>query len=173
MFSPKHPSYILDFCQTLVVRLPEIAIKGNRMEKKKISPRIEGQSQEFLSKNFNTLNAGAEYVLDGFPMLYNRTLHEMKGRFTNGELSFLVEAFKETKLSPQLAGQQLKIYCDDAMLFRKLHVKWKIKSDVFLKKIEDITSFQIACLEIWAKKFWFAKWKKGDKGLSEYVKLLI
>ena len=28
--------------------------KGNRMEKKKISPRIEGQSQEFLSKNFNT-----------------------------------------------------------------------------------------------------------------------
>ena len=142
------------------------------MEKKKISPRIEGQSQEFLSKNFNTLNAGAEYVLDGFPMLYNRTLHEMKGRFGNGELSFLVEAFKETKLSPQLAGQQLKIYCDDAMMFRKLNEKWKIKSDVFLKKIEDMTSFQIACLEIWAKKFWFAKWKKGEKSLREYVKLL-
>ena len=136
MISPKHPIYILDFCQTLVVRWPEITIKGNRMEKKKISPRIEGQSQEFLSKNFNTLNAGAEYVLDGFPMLYNRTLHEMKGRFTNGELSFLVEAFKETKLSPQLAGQQLRIYCDDAMMFRKLHEKWKIKSDVFLKKIK-------------------------------------
>jgi len=28
VFSPKHPSYILDFCQTLVVRLPEIAIPG-------------------------------------------------------------------------------------------------------------------------------------------------
>ena len=41
-----------------------------------------------------------------------------------------------------------------------------------LKKIEEITSFQIACLEIWAKKFWFAKWKKGDKSLKEYVKLL-
>ena len=133
------------------------------MEKKKISPRIEGQSQEFLSKNFNTLNAGAEYVLDGFPMLYNRTLHEMKGRFTNGELSFLVEAFKETKLSPQLAGQQLKIYCDDAMMFRKLHEKWQIKSDVFLIKIKDLTSFQIGCLEIWAKKFWFAKWEKRGK----------
>jgi hypothetical protein len=106
-------------------------------------------------------------------MLYNRTLHEMKGRFTNGELSFLVEAFKETKLSPQLAGQQLKIYCDDAMMFRKLHERWKIKSDVFLKKTEDITSFQTACLEIWAKKFWFAKWKKGEKSLREYVKLII
>ena len=67
-----------------------------------------------------------------------------------GNLSFLVEAFKETKLSPQLAGQQLKIYCDDAMMFRKLHEKWRIKRRI-LKKIEDLTSFQIACLEIWAK----------------------
>ena len=58
------------------------------MEKKKISPRIEGQSQSFFSKNFNTLNAGAEYVLDGFPMLYNRALHEMRGHFSDGELSF-------------------------------------------------------------------------------------
>lgn len=142
------------------------------MEKKKISPRIEGQSQDFLSKNFNTLNAGAEYVLDGFPMLYNRALHEMRGHFSEAELSFLVEAFKETKLSPQLAGQQFRIFCDDAMTFRKLDDKWKIKSDAFLKKIEDLTSFQMACLEIWAKKFWFAKWKKGDKNLKEYVKLL-
>ena len=143
------------------------------MEKKKISPRIEDQSREFLSTNFSTLNAGAEYVLDGIPMLYNRALHEIRGHFSDAELSFLVEAFKETKLSPQLAGQQLKIYCDDAMMFRKLHEKWNIKSNIFLKKIEDITSFQIACLEIWAKKFWFAKWKKGDKSLLEYVKLLI
>jgi hypothetical protein len=142
------------------------------MEKKKISPRIEDQSREFLSTNFSTLNAGAEYVLDGFPMLYNRALHEMRGHFLEGELSFLVEAFKETKLSPQLAGQQFKIFCEDAMTFRKLDDKWKIKNDVFLKKIRDITSFQIACLEIWAKKFWFAKWKKGERSLREYVKFL-
>ena len=142
------------------------------MEKKKISPRIEGQSQDFLSKNFNTLNAGAEYVLDGFPMLYNRALHETRAHFSVNELSFLVEAFKETKLSPQLAGQQFKIFCDDAMTFRKLDDKWKIKSDEFQKKIEGLTSFQMACLEIWAKKFWFAKWKKGDKNLREYVKSL-
>ena len=142
------------------------------MEKKKISPRIEDQSREFLSTHFSTLNAGAEYVLDGFPMLYNRALHEMRRHFSDGELSFLVEAFKDTKLSPQLAGQQFKIFCDDAMTFRNLDDKWNIKSDVFLKKIENITSFQAACLEIWAKKFWFAKWKKGDKSLMEYVKSL-
>jgi hypothetical protein len=146
---------------------------GSGMEKKKISPRIEGQSQDFLSKNFNTLNAGAEYVLDGFPMLYNRALHETRAHFSVNELSFLVEAFKETKLSPQLAGQQFKIFCDDAITFRKLDDKWKIKSDEFLKKIEGLTSFQMACLEIWAKKFWFAKWKKGDKNLREYVKSLV
>ena len=43
------------------------------MEKKKFSPGIEERHQEFLSKIFNTFNAGAEYVPDGFPMLYNRT----------------------------------------------------------------------------------------------------
>ena len=142
------------------------------MEKKKISPRIEDQSREFLSANFSTLNAGAEYVLDGFPMLYNRAIHELRGLFSEGELSFLVEALKAPKLSPQLAGQQFKIFCDDAMTFRKLDAKWNINNDAFLKKIEEITSFQIACLEIWAKKFWFAKWKKGDKNLREYVKAL-
>ena len=142
------------------------------MEKKKISPRIEDQSREFLSAHFSTLNAGAEYVLDGFPMLYNRALHEMRGHFSDGELSFLIEAFKDTKLSPQLAGQQFKIFCDDAITFRNLDDKWKIKSEAFLKKIENITSFQAACLEIWAKKFWFAKWKKGDKSLIDYVKSL-
>jgi hypothetical protein len=142
------------------------------MEKKKISPRIEDQSRVYLSSHFSTLNAGAEYVLDGIPMLYNRALHEIRGHFGERELSFLVEAFKETKLSPQLAGQQFKIFCDDAITFRQLDTKWKIKSDAFLKKVEDLTSFQMACLEIWAKKFWFAKWKKGDKSLREYVKVL-
>ena len=142
------------------------------MEKKKISPRIDDQSRVYLSSHFSTLNAGAEYVLDGIPMLYNRALHEMRGHFEEGELSFLVEAFRETKLSPQLAGQQFKIFCDDAITFRQLDAKWKINSKAFLKKVEDLTSFQMACLEIWAKKFWFAKWKKGDKSLREYVKVL-
>lgn len=96
-------------------------------------------------------------------MLYNRALHEVRGHFAHGELSFLVEAFKETKLSPQLAGRQLKIFCDDAMIFGKLDDKWKIKSDVFLKKIVDLTSFQMTYLEIWARKFWFAKWKRETK----------
>lgn len=68
------------------------------MEKKKISPRIEDQGRIFLSTNFSTLNAGAENVLDGFPMLYNRALHEIKGHFSERELSFLVEAFQESNI---------------------------------------------------------------------------
>ena len=142
------------------------------MEKKKISPRIEDDSREFFSTYFNTLNAGAEYVLDGFPMLYNRAIHELRGRFTHEELAFLVEAFKTIKLSPQLAGQQLKIFCDDAMMFGKLDERWGLKKDIFFQKIENIASFQIACLEIWAKKFWFSRWKKGERDLLEYVKTL-
>jgi hypothetical protein len=31
----------------------------------------------------------------------------------------------------------------------------------------------IKAIVILAKKFWFAEWKKGEKSLREYVKLLI
>ena len=143
------------------------------MEKKKISPRIDDQSRVFLSNHFSTLNAGAEYVLDSFPMLFKRALHEMRGIFSDKELSFLVEAFKEPKLSSQLAGQQLRLFCNDAITFGKIDDKWEIEGEVFSKKIETRTSFQLACLEIWAKKFWYSKWGKGDKNLREYVAALL
>jgi len=86
----------LTIARTSVYNSKKLKEKG--MEKKKISPRVEDQTRDFLSKHFYTINAGAEYVLDGFPMLYNRALYELKGRFTEEELSFLVETFKETKL---------------------------------------------------------------------------
>jgi hypothetical protein len=143
------------------------------MEKKKISPRVEDQTRDYLSKHFSTINAGAEYVLDGFPMLYNRALHEIKGRFTEEELSFLVEAFKDTKLGAQLAGQQLRVYCDDAMTFRKLDEKWHLERDGLLQKIREMPSFQTACLEIWARTYWFRKWNKGEKAMREYVAALL
>jgi hypothetical protein len=143
------------------------------MEKKKISPRIEDQTREYLTTHFSTLNAGAEYVLDGFPMLFNRALFELKGRFTRDELCFLVEAFKETKLSAQLAGRQLKIYCDDAMRFRNLDRKWPVERETFFQKVEEMPSFQTSCLEIWARMYWFRKWKKGEKALKDYVSDLL
>ena len=143
------------------------------MEKKKISPRVEDQTREYLSKHFSTTNAGAEYILDGFPMLYNRALHEIKGRFTEAELAFLVETFKETKLGAQLAGQQLRVYCEDAMMFKKLDEKWHIPREEFLQKIREMRSFHAACLEIWARVYWFRKWYKGEKALREYVASLL
>ena len=106
-------------------------------------------------------------------MLFNRVLFELKGRFTANELCFLVEAFKETKLSAQLAGQQLKIYCDDAMLFRNLDQKWPVERKAFFQKVEEIPSFQTASLEVWARMYWFRKWNKGEKVLKDYVSALL
>lgn len=83
----------------------------------------------------------------------------MRGHFSEDEPSFLVEAFKDTKLSPQQAGRQFKIFCDDAMTFRNLDDKWKITSDEFLKKIENITLDRIqqpitveTPFELWMEK---------------------
>jgi len=154
-------------------RVSEKREREKEMEKKKISPRVEDQTRDYLSKHFSTINAGAEYVLDGFPMLYNRALHEIKGRFTEEELSFLVEAFKDTKLGAQLAGQQLRIYCDDAMTFKKLDEKWHLERESLLQKIREMPSFQTACLEIWARRHWLRKWSKGEKAMRDYVSALL
>ena len=93
-----------------------------------------------------------------------RTLHEMKGRFTKGELSFLAEAFKGAKLSPQLAGQELKYYCEDAMMFRKLREKWQIKSDVILKKFKILHPFKSPVLGFEQKSSGLVNGKRGTKG---------
>lgn len=125
------------------------------MARKSTAPRIGEQSAKFYTSVFQSLNWGLEFTADAFPVLYRRTLHDLKGRFTRGELSLMIDVFNATALMPGLAGQHLDANVADGIDLDRLDEKWKIDGAALNAKIAALTIFQAACLEIWANGFWY------------------
>jgi len=142
------------------------------MKSKKIGPQVSTQTIEFFGEKFKSTNAGAEYTLAAFPGLYQATLtREIKGVFTAGELSLMLDVFNATMLTPALAGQHLN--CIDGMELDHLDEKWEINKAEFTKKLNALTIFQANCLEIWANGFWYSgATETRGLDLEKYVAVL-
>ncbi|MBA7559402.1 hypothetical protein ES708_01016 [subsurface metagenome] len=120
---------------------------------KSISPKISENTAKFYPGLFRSLNAGAVYALEIFPRLYQRTLHDMRGRFSAGELSLMVDVMKATMLTPTSAGQSLAANVSDGIALDGLDTKWEIDGGTLNKKMDTLTIFEVVCLEIWATGF--------------------
>ena len=127
---------------------------------KAISPKINDSTAEFYPDFFRSLNAGAVYVLEIFPRLYQRTLHDMKGKFSESELSLMIDVMNATMLTPQSAGYHLTGNVSDGIALDGLDTKWEIDGPALNKKMGALSPFEAACLEIWANGFWYAKDRK-------------
>jgi len=135
----------------------------------KIGPIISDKAEKFIREHFSNLNAGAVYVLDAFPDLYARTLHDLKGKFSRGELMLILDVTNGLALNPGLAGQHLLVQVSDGIELDGLDKKWKVTKKNVTSNLQSLNTFQIACLEIWAGAFW----EKEDHGnIEEYVKRL-
>jgi hypothetical protein len=119
----------------------------------KIGPRISDATAAWLEGNFQSRNAGAQYVLGAFPELCRVTLRELKGRFSPGELSLMIDALQGTLPTPQLAGQHLEASIVDAIELDKLDGKWSVRRASIMGKIMDLTLLERCCLEIWCCSF--------------------
>jgi len=143
---------------------------------KKMAPRISEKTFEFLAENFQSANYGAELLLNNFPDLFLLTLRrELAGQFTAGELSFLICIYNGTILGPAL-GQILIAQVEDSFtIYPDMHEeKWGVTRDEIVDKIKSLTTFQAACLEIWANSFWYGgRSDKNERDLREYIKTLI
>ena len=144
---------------------------------KPIAPRISDKAAEFLSKSFRSLNAGAEYVIDSFPVLYTRTLYELKFRLTNkltrGELSLIIDIFNATALTSSLAGQHIIASVEDGCDLDGLDEKWDIRKIKLTEKLKSLPIFSLACLEIWANGFWYGGPGSEGRDLNTYVNTLL
>jgi hypothetical protein len=123
----------------------------------KTAPRLPEPSANFYPTVFRSLNGGLEYVLDAFPTLYKRALAEIQNYFIDDELRLVIDTFNATMLTPGLAGQHIGISVADAIALDSIDRKWGIDADQLIAKIAKLTTFQSACLEIWANGFWYAK----------------
>ena len=63
------------------------------MREHKLGPRATDVTVNFLTEYFRNRTAGAEYVLEAFSALFQRAMHELKGQFSRGELSLILDVF--------------------------------------------------------------------------------
>jgi hypothetical protein len=133
----------------------------------KTAPRITDKSAEWYKQSFPSVNAGLEYILDAFPALYQHTIHNLKDRFSRGELMLMIDVNNGLILTPRIAGQHLDAQVSDGIALDKLDEKWEIDGDVLNGKIAALTIFEAACLELWVQAFWE---RHEDLDIEEYVK---
>lgn len=131
----------------------------------KVSPKITTQTEAWLKSNFKTLNQGAGYAVEAFPILIKRALRELEGQFAAEELCLIIDVFNATTLTPQLVGQQLVPKVEDGIDLDGLAQKWGAAGDTLLDKLRNLHYLQATALEIWACNFWHGK----EKNLGEYV----
>lgn len=136
----------------------------------KTAPRLNDKTADWYRKSFESLNAGLEYTLEATPDLYRRTLYDLQGKFTRGELMLMLDAMNGHRSNPHMAGIELGAHVVDRMALENLDKKWGIPDRwAFNKKLADLSYYDRACLEIWVQAFWAQK--KHDK-IEEYVAAL-
>jgi len=136
-----------------------------------LGPRVSGQTEQFLSTTFSSRHSGSEYVLEAFSVLYKRALAELRGRFSAGELSIIVDVSNASMLMPAMAGQHLIPQVEDGISLDELDFKWGVDGAPFLARLRELTSFQTAALEVWGRAFWEGKYEKKG-ALEKYVQTL-
>ena len=138
------------------------------MYKKKIGPRVDDEVYDSYVRipAFKSSNAGVEYAMDSFPLLYRKTLLELKGMFLYNELKLIIKVVIKQGLDPRTAGQYLLTSLSTAIQVDNLHEKYSVDPDSLIEKVDKLTSFQTACLELWA---W--GWQKTDD-MDGYVRSL-
>jgi len=134
----------------------------------KITPRILDTTEKWLSENFSSKHSGAEFVLDAFPVLYRRGLADLRGQFSGPELSLLLDAFNGLYLTPGLLGQHVVASATDGIRLEGLAEKWGVNADQFLIRLDSLSFFEKACLEIWLRAFW----ESDENHLSRWVEKL-
>jgi hypothetical protein len=135
----------------------------------KVNPLISYQSSEFFSNHFRSRNAGCEYALNSWPMLFKRTLKQTKKRFSPSELKLIIDTFNGTILPPGLAGQHLEVQVVDSIELDGNDKKWKINGKDLIGKINKLSLFESACLEVWAKGFWYAERSNNLPDFEDYI----
>lgn len=143
------------------------------------APKIRQSAADFYAAHFPSLNAGATFVLDAFPTIFMATLAEIRGKFSLGELSMVLDVLNGhgTLLAfggSGLAGQYIVPNIEDSFRLYpgQFEDKWGIDNpEDFVNRLNSLTRAQSLCLEIWAAGFWEKKYM--NTAVEEYCKPLV
>jgi hypothetical protein len=143
------------------------------MKKTTTGPRITDQSLAFYPTIFSSTHTGLQHVLEAYPVLYKKTMHDLKGQFTKGELSLIIDVFNAKDLMPQRSGQHIVSSVTDGIELDHLDGKWDIDGQLLIGKLSALTIFQASCMEVWANGFWYRHDPEEPLDLEGWVKQLL
>jgi hypothetical protein len=139
---------------------------------RKVAPKIADTAHAWYAENSNTVNQGVTYALEAWPGLYRATLTALKGRFAAAELSLMIDVLNGVLLTPEFAGQHLPADVADAVALDGLDRKWGVDGVDFQARLNSLAVFEVACLELWAHRFWESGRADVADGLENWVKIL-
>jgi hypothetical protein len=83
--------------------------------RKKTSPRCSLEAIAAYKQIFPSTNAALEYLADGFPSLYTRTVEGISGKFSPDELKLMIDAMNGALLTPWLSGLHIAAHISVAV----------------------------------------------------------
>jgi len=146
-------------------------MKKKNSDLRAIAPKIRQETAEWYENGFPSLNAGVTFVIESIPHLYQVALGEMRGMFTRGELNMILDVLNGhgallAYSSPAgLVGQHITLSIVDSF---KLYPgsyedKWGIDDPKgFVDRLAQRSRWDLACLEIWAARFWEGDYDAPD-----------
>jgi hypothetical protein len=146
--------------------------------KKKVQMVVKDAAYDFYYEKFVKSDDGVQYIVESFPGLYEKTLKETAGIFGRNELYMIIDAFEGIAAMPKESGACLKGECLAAFKEDRLGADWNVDGEKFKGKMDLITSFQAACLEMWAFSYWRGcgadpNTPKSDSDLEKHIKVLL
>lgn len=139
----------------------------------KMTTRVSDQTVAWLKGTFKNHSAGGEYLLNSLPTLYADALHGMRGVFSAGELSLMLDVMNGTFLVPSSATWHLTANVEDGLRLSGMAEKWQLDGTELLVKLGNRTRWQLYCLEIWAAGFWSSGAWEREAGVEEWCKVLL
>ena len=133
----------------------------------KVAPNINEDAAKFYKNHFKNLHSGATIVLDWFPELYKGTLSEMRGKFAENELKFML---KSCKFNNGYSGRHLRLCCENAIDNDGLDQECNINVNGFFEKIDNLLPFAKMVLEIFFTAFW--RNTRHNKSQKEWIERL-
>lgn len=153
--------------------------QGNTISFKMILSEVERLTSEYPSLGF-----AAKRAAESWTYIRQGSIQEIKGKFTDNELLYLVEMVKDSPINYKKASNKDYILADlkySQAYETALVKKYNIRFEELISKVEILTSAQVFFLNDFIHLYWEKlknRYIDADNGnssenLSEYIKKML
>lgn len=134
-----------------------------------VAARINENQERWLKDYFRTKSAGAEFILPWAVDTFFRAITGIKQIFSASELKTIVEAYKDTRLTPESTRlSYLLLRVSDACEMNAVHMRHGASRSSLESKLKSLDDTQATALMVWASAFWVSR-NCSAENLDDYI----